>query len=233
MKKYLFLLAAICMVAVANAQLVTTSSYTVKKEKSKTIWMVRAGLNVANVSCNDKDYADPKSIAGYNVSVEFNRSFATDFYWGSGLVLASGGYKISEFEKGDGYENSYEDKYTVSKLELPLNFGYKFSVTDDFKLDAHVGAYIGYDLFGTNKYSETYNGDTGSGEFKIGDWEDYNRLNYGLQFGIGAWYRNFNFNINFQKGLVNKFDGNFTNEDNGTKLSIKEKNWMFSVGYAF
>ena len=226
MKKLLFLLVAICMVAAANAQLVTTSSYTVKKDKSKILWMIRAGLNAANVSC-DKDFGDPKSIVGYNVSIEFNRPFATNFYWGSGLVFANGGYKDSDStEKGSGYELSYEDKYSVAKLEVPVNFGYKFGLTDDLKLDAHVGAYVGYDLFGTNSYKETYNGDTDSEDIKLGDWEDYNRLNYGLQFGVGVWYRNFNFNINFQKGLANKYDGD-------GDLSVKEKNWMFSVGYAF
>lgn len=209
MRKLIFLAVAAFVCSAVNAQLVTTSEFKSKKSESNTIWMLRAGLTSAGISGDDAEGA--KSIAGYNVSIEFNKSFATNFYWGSGLVFGNKGYKYSE----DGEE----DKTTIAKLELPVNVGYKYAITEDIKLDGHVGAYIGYDLFGKNKY--TYDGD--SEEVDLGDFENYNRLGYGLQFGIGVWYQKFNFNITYQKGLNKLIDD----------TKAYENNWMFSVGYAF
>lgn len=208
MKKLLLLVVLAVAYSTAGAQLVTTSSYTEKKSARKTIWMLRAGLTSAGLSGEDADGA--KSIAGYNASIEFNRAFATNFYWGSGLVFGNKGFKYSD-----------DEKFTVAKLELPLNFGYKYGLTDDIKLDGHVGAYVGYDLFGTLK--------EGDDSYDLADVEDYNQLGYGLQFGVGVWYKKFNFNITYQKGLAKQQE----NSSGGDNFKAFENNWMFSLGYAF
>lgn len=205
MKKLLFLVAAVLVCATAGAQLVTSSSYKEKKSESKTFWMLRAGMTSVGVSGDDTD--ELTSLAGYNVSFEFNRSFATDFYWGAGLVFGNKGYKVKD----------YDARFTTAKLEVPLNFGYKYALTEEVRLDGHIGAFINYDLFGTSEDKEDdYSVD-------LSDMEDYDRLGYGLQFGVGVWYQKFNFNITYQKGLAKQYD----------EAKIFENNWMFSVGYAF
>lgn len=209
MKKVLFLIVATFICSTISAQLVTASEYKVKKEKSSTIWMLRAGLTMPSASGSDADKAG--SYAGYNVSIEFNKPISSGVYWGSGLVFGNKGYKFSE---GD-----YEDKLATAKLELPVNFGYKYALTDEIQLDGHIGGFINYDLFGKETVSE---GDE-SLEAKIGDMDSYNRLGYGLQFGIGVWYQKLNFNITYQKGLAKMWED----------TKIYESNWMLSIGYAF
>lgn len=205
MKKLLFVLIAAVICSAANAQLVTTSDYKVKKSERRTSWMLRAGLTAAGVSGDGAE--DLGAMTGYNVSFEFNKAFATNFYWGMGLLLGSKGYKYDE----DGYEL----KLAANKLEIPLNFGYKYPLTDKIKLDGHVGAYMNYDLFGTVS--------SGDEEIDLSDLDDYNRYGAGLQFGIGVWYNKLNFNITYQKGLVEMAEDS----------KMYENNWMFSLGYAF
>lgn len=204
MKKFLLLVMAAFICSVMNAQLVTSTSF--KKGKAATTWYVKAGATLANMS-GDGESAD--ALFGYNVGIAFDRTIGSGgMFWGSGLQLATKGFKY-------GYDDE-EIKLNTNKLEIPLNLGYKFGVSDDLAIDARVGGFVNFDLFG--KLTETYEGDEYSEN--IGDLEDYDRLSAGMQFGVGVWYQKLNFNITYQAGLLK------ANE-------MKEKNWMISVGYAF
>jgi len=204
MKKFMFLIVAAFVCSTMNAQLVTSTSF--KKGKAATTWYVKAGATLANMS-SEGESAD--ALFGYNVGLAFDRTIGSGgMFWGSGLQLATKGFKF-------GYDGE-EVKLNVHKLELPLNLGYKLGVSDDLAIDARVGGFVNFDLFG--KMTEEYDGDEES--VNIGDIDDYERLSAGLQFGVGVWYQNLNFNITYQAGLLEAND-------------MKEKNWMISVGYAF
>lgn len=204
MKKFLFLVVAAFVCSAMNAQLVTSTSF--KKGKAATTWYVKAGATLANMS-SEGESAD--ALFGYNVGLAFDRTIGSGgMFWGSGLQLATKGFKF-------GYDGE-EVKLNAHKLELPLNLGYKLGVSDDLAIDARVGGFVNFDLFG--KMTEEYDGDEES--LNIGDIDDYERLSAGLQFGVGVWYQNLNFNITYQAGLL---EANY----------MKEKNWMISVGYAF
>lgn len=204
MKKFLFLVVAAFVCSAMNAQLVTSTSF--KKGKAATTWYVKAGATLANMS-SEGESAD--ALFGYNVGLAFDRTIGSGgMFWGAGLQLATKGFKF-------GYDGE-EVKLNVHKLELPLNLGYKLGVSDDLAIDARVGGFVNFDLFG--KMTEEYDGDEES--LNIGDIDDYERLSAGLQFGVGVWYQNLNFNITYQAGLL---EANY----------MKEKNWMISVGYAF
>ena len=202
MKKFMFLIVAAFVCSTMNAQLVTSTSF--KKGKAATTWYVKAGATLANMS-SEGESAD--ALFGYNVGLAFDRTIGSGgMFWGSGLQLATKGFKF-------GYDGE-EVKLNVHKLELPLNLGYKLGVSDDLAIDARVGGFVNFDLFG--KMTEEYDGDEES--VNIGDIDDYERLSAGLQFGVGVWYQNLNFT--YQAGLLEAND-------------MKEKNWMISVGYAF
>ncbi len=201
MKKVLFFALAAFMTATVSAQVVTSTSF--KKAKSGTVWYIKAGANIANVSVDEGD--DPDAIFGYNVGIAFDRPIGSNgVFWNSGLLLATKGWKYS-------YDGD-EIKLNANKLEIPLTFGYKYKVNDDIAIDARIGGFANYDVFG--KYKE------GDDSCNLGDLEDYDRFSAGIQFGIGVWYQKLNFNITYQNGLVKQ------NES-------KEKNWMISLGYAF
>lgn len=201
MKKVLFFALAAFMTATVSAQVVTSTSF--KKAKSGTVWYIKAGANIANVSVDEGD--GPDAIFGYNVGIAFDRPIGSNgVFWNSGLLLATKGWKYS-------YDGD-EIKLNANKLEIPLTFGYKYKVNDDIAIDARIGGFANYDVFG--KYKE------GDDSCNLGDLEDYDRFSAGIQFGIGVWYQKLNFNITYQNGLVKQ------NES-------KEKNWMISLGYAF
>ena len=204
MKKLMLLVVAAFVCSVMNAQLVTSTSF--KKGKAATTWYVKAGATLANMS-SEGESAD--ALFGYNVGIAFDRSIGSGgLFWGSGLQLATKGFKF-------GYDGE-EMKLNLHKLELPLNLGYKFGISDDLAIDARVGGFVNFDLFGKETIEDEY----GKESYNLSDFEDWDRLSAGLQFGVGVWYQKLNFNITYQAGLLE------ANE-------MKEKNWMFSVGYAF
>lgn len=204
MKKFLFAVAAIFVCSTISAQVVTSTSF--KKAKANTLWYVKAGMNIANMS-GDGESAD--AIMGYNVGIAFDRSIGTSgMFWGMGLQLATKGWKYGE--------EDYEEKLNAHKLEIPLNLGYKYQVNDDLAIDARVGGFANFDVFGKLKYKE----DGEEESVNIGDLDEYDRFSAGIQFGVGVWYQKLNLNITYQNGLVK------ANE-------MKERNWMISLGYAF
>lgn len=214
MKKFMFFLVAAFICSTASAQLVTST--TITKKRTKAVWYLKAGMNIANIS---GDGVDASSIAGYNVGIMFDRPFGNSgAFWGMGLQLATKGFKIEE--EISGAEAS--TKYFANKLEIPLNFGYKFQINDDLAVDARVGGFANYDVFGKVKSTVKYQGNEDTQSISLGDAVDAgDRFGAGIQFGVGVWYQHLNFNITYQKGLVDQFDG------------AKENNWMLSLGYAF
>lgn len=204
MRKLILMVVAALACTTINAQLVTSSSF--KREKSKTVWYAKVGMTLANMSA-DGESAD--NLMGYHVGIAFDHPIGgSGAFWGMGLTLGTKGYKVSE--------GKYEVKMNANKLEIPLNFGYKYTINDDFAVDARIGGFVNYDVFG--KYKESDGNDEDS--YNLGDLEDYDRFSAGIQFGVGVWYQHLNLNITYQNGLVKQNEA-------------KERNWMIGLGYAF
>lgn len=211
MKKYLFLLLAAFVCASSSAQLVTSTTTTKIKGKSKTIWYVKAGANVSSVSA-DTD-GDLSSVFGYHIGIAFDRQIGSGgAFWSMGLQLGTKGWKYT-------YEDDYESKLTANKIEIPLSFGYKYAINDDFTVDGRVGGFVNYDLWGTVKeYDEGY-----EYEYDLDEWNEYedrDNLSAGILVGVGVWYQKLNFNITYECGLVEQD-------------YCKERTWMIGLGYAF
>lgn len=209
MKKLFTLAVAALFCTAAGAQVVSASSYT--KAKSKTVWYVKAGLNFSGMGGEGTD--DFSSITGYNLGIGFDKPIGTSgVFWSSGLSLATKGFKYEY----DDYGYDYEMKLNVNKLEIPLTFGYKYSINDDWAVDARFGGFVNYDLWG--KY--TVKDDDEEYEVKIGDMDDYDKVGAGLLIGIGGWWQSLNLSLTYEFGLLKQ------NE-------MKEHNLMLSVAYAF
>ncbi len=213
MKKFLLLVVAAFVCSTMSAQLVTSTTY--KKKSSETVWYVKAGMNLSKFT---GDNVEADNLVGYNIGIAFDRAIGgSGMFWGMGLQLARKGYKASYEEEN----YSEEVKLKANKLEIPINIGYKYNINDDIAIDARIGGFINYDVWGKAKYEETEYGDSYEESINIGDIEGYDRFGAGIQFGIGVWYQKINFNITYQKGLVDQLEG------------AKESNWMLSLGYAF
>lgn len=205
----------------ASAQMMT--SRTLMKRHSPTTWYVRAGISanmLTGMSSYDKESmwgekTSTGSKAGFEVDFGFNKGIGrSGAYWGMELGVGNrGGNVITEYEDGKSKTsiNAWSLKYS------PITFGYKYSLTDDIKLDAHLGAFALVDM--SRKAKEDDGDDIDADEaFE-------NRFDAGIQVGVGAWYKKFNLDITYQQGFVP-----FVRMPNG---SLKSGQVLIRLGYAF
>ena len=212
MKKALSLFVATLLCSGMSAQIVSSRSVGIKTEQSRpteTVWYLRAGLNIMNLTGDGADGTDSKM--GYNAMVGYQKSLGTaGAYWGMEAGLSSRGYKADEL------------KCMAHNIQLsPFTFGWKFGLTDNFKIDAHLGAFLSYDY--TSKMKED-GGSCSWGDFADENEIDYNHFDAGIGVGAGVWYDRFNLDFTYQHGFVDVFsdlDGN------------KASSFMIRLGIAF
>lgn len=240
MKKVLLVLAGLAMTMAAGAQVVT--SRTMVKAKSQTMWYARVGMSIDNLTGIPSDeYTD--SYGGYSVTEKnsggskvgmdidfgFHRNIGrSGLYWGMELGIGTRGASFKyEFDETytDGERYSESEKTSLSAWNIkysPFTFGYKYGITNDIKLDVHLGAFISYDF--TKKWKDVDGDD-------MFDYFDYQSFDAGMQVGVGVWYKKFNLDLTYQRGFVTAFDG--YNQNTGEDFSAKSSNFMIRLGYAF
>lgn len=213
MKKFLTVVAFILTLSIAaQAQSTIVSSRTVdiSKEKSATQWILRTGLNVAGLSGKDAEGSGSKTA--YDVAISFQKPLS-DFgmFWGMELGLGSRGFSYKDGEEEDNLL-SHNVRFS------PFTFGYAYNFTDQIKADVRLGGFASFDYTGTYKKDSGY-----EGEYNISDFDDYQRFDAGINFGIGVWYNHFNLDFSYQRGFMGMAENTkwYTN------------NFMIRVGYAF
>lgn len=177
--KKIILCAVVAMLALgSNAQIL--SSRTLEKGKSNTEWIVRLGMSINTLT--GEGFKDVGSTVGYDFSLGFNKPIASSAaYWGMDLGLGTIGASM-KYGKETIKALGYNVKFT------PLNFGYKYEI-GDFKVDPHVGAFLGY-AFAHNDNFKGTNSD----------------FDAGIQVGVGGWYKKVNLDVTYQKGFVNQYE---------------------------
>lgn len=264
MKKSFFALIMLIAVIPAFSQIVRSTTFTrTPKEKSETEWFVRAGLSCNNLTGSAmgelkkaiKEELDPdehesaknSARVGYDIIAGFNKNFGkSNAYWGMEFGLGSRGgnyvYKAENDERSrcdKAYVNSYNIKYT------PFTVGYKYPITDDIKIDAHLGIFLSFDFAGTyteDEWRKDYNNDNESWDENdswglTDDYVEGYRFDSGLQLGIGAWYGKFNLNFTWQRGFAPYLGGfpfgNRIYNKSGDQLYFNSSNAIISIAYAF
>ncbi len=205
MKKFLFLAIAVLMATAANAQLMTSRTFFGKERN--TVWFLRAGMSINNVT----NVEETTSAVGYDVNIGFQKPIASSaVYWGMDLGSSTRGF---------GYEANGEDKTAMmyNVRFTPLTFGYKYSVTDNFKIDGHLGAYLSYDF----AQSEDAEDLTISGS-------SLEEFDAGMQVGLGVWFKRFNIDFTYQRGFCAMADLDSDKFD--TPYS---SNFLIRLGIAF
>lgn len=228
------------------------------------------GAGMREAKKNLKDYrkldhvdkADYKARANFDLMFGFNKYFGqSDLYWGMefGIGTRGGAYHTETHRdvhgysdtgrfkldgtvdrKSDTYLNTYGIKY------VPFTLGYKFPITTDFKVDAHLGLFLEFDFAGSyvSKSKETnapgwYDGELADYDESESMWDledaDGNKLitpfDAGLQLGIGFWYKRLNLNFTWQRGFANYMHAGY-NKD-GDELWFQSSNAILSLGIAF
>lgn len=211
MKKIFSLICALCLGAVAQAQIITsTSSNVIREQKvSKTTSYVRLGLNMMNMTGDGAE--DLGSKAGYDFSYGFQKAMGSKGgYWGMEVGLSSRGYS---YEEGD-----YEQSLMAHNIYyVPFQFGWKFNVGHNITIDPHIGAFLSGDYAG--KLKVEYDGE--SEDANISDIEDYQYVDAGLKLGVGVWYKRLNLDLSYQKGFVEVIkDGEITSSNFQIRLGV-------------
>lgn len=224
--KKLIVLALLAVSAVA-AQAQMMKSRTLMKRENPATWYVRAGLSInmlSGLSSDDKEHynlyqgtstsTSTGSKAGFEVDFGFNKPIGkAGAYWGMELGIGNRGGKLTVGEDSN-------DKYSFNTWSLnysPVTFGYKYSLTDDIRLDVHLGAYALVDM------SRKAKDDDGK-ELDADDTFD-NRFDAGLQGGIGVWYKKFNLDVTYRHGFVGFVSMPYD--------ALKSSAVMVRLGYAF
>ncbi|MCC8087790.1 MAG: PorT family protein [Rikenellaceae bacterium] len=176
-----------------------------------TEWFVRTGLNIMNFAGDGGDGLDSK--VGYDATFGFQKPIGIiGAYWGMEFGAGSRGAKYKE--------TNYEENLIAHNIRIsPFTFGWKYGVTEEFKIDAHLGTFFSYDY--TGKMKIEYRGYEYS--YKLKDWDDWNSYDVGINVGFGVWYNRYNLDFTFQRGFIETFDDNksYTN------------NFMIRLGISF
>jgi hypothetical protein len=156
-------------------------------------------------------------------------------YWGMELGLGSRGASASGeyiYDDGEEFEKVKEHIATWNAKFSPFTIGYKYALNETIKLDAHLGGFVSYDFAGSGKADWTTSKEdpeTDKCDFsEIKDDYYFECFDAGVQFGVGVWYKNFNFDITYQRGFINASEAN---ELDGN--SVYSSNLMLRVGMAF
>lgn len=198
---------------------------------------LRAGVNFNNIGKDAKDepILKAENKTGFHIGAVYNIDLIGSFSIEPGLYFSQKGFTLDgeELVVGDPNQSLFDlSSYSLkgdanmNYLEVPVNVKYKLLDLSILGLDAHIGPFVAYGLGGKLK------GENG-GDFKLFDKDegDYNRLDFGLQMGVGAVLINKIYaGVNYDMSLTK------INEAEGIKKdNLKEKNhvWMISVGLNF
>ncbi len=216
MKKiFLSIAIALTLGSMANAQstIVGSTGVNVVKTESSTPkqWILRAGANFAGLSGDDAEGLDKK--IGYDVAISFQKPLS-DFgmFWGMELGLGTRGFS---FDEGD-----YGWDHLANNVRFsPFTFGYAYQINETMKVDAHLGAWVSYDLWGGGELKEDGEGY----DYDLGDMEGYDELDAGLTFGVGFWYGRYNIDFSWQRGFMEPLED----------VKVNTNNLMLRLGVAF
>lgn len=234
MKKSILIIAVAFLTTIsASSQIVT--SRTLVKSKTETMWYARAGVSINTLALSPSDFSDKFSVgskAAFALDLGFQRNIGkSGVYWGMELGLSSRGasFGISD-EYKDEYDkdelDSYKASYSAWGLKFsPFTIGYKYSITDDIKIDGHLGGFVSYD------FSKKFKGDNVDDDI----FDDYQNFDAGLQVGIGVWWKKFNLDFMYQRGFI---DNNIQYYRSFNNLlcdvdSSCSSNFAIRLGYSF
>ncbi len=254
--KKLIVIALVALVgsSIANAKVVRSRTVG-EKAKAPMEWIFRIGASINNAAgegvSKAKEYENSYdgdgsysvgSRVGMDLSIAFNKPLGSSgAYWGMEFGLGTRGASASSqyTEKRGSYEESESSKQHISTWNAkysPFTIGYKYALNSDIKLDGHIGAFVSCDFAGSGvaKWTEKEDGEVvNSYEDKYdlcdGLLGDFQRLDAGMQIGVGVWYKKFNFDITYQRGFINACPYRYYYDE----YSVYSSNLMLRVGYSF
>ncbi len=178
-------------------------------------WGPTLGMNLANVHFSDQNSSD--CYVGFNLGVKGELTFtdaqSDGFYADARLLYTLKGGSWVGFHQNLGY------------LELPLNVGYRYAVSNDVRLFGGVGPYFALGVIGNNVQK---NGDTKIKTDLFG--VSYKRFDFGLNYNVGVeLYDKWQVFLGFEHGLINSLKS----ELNGDNFKMHPMNFYIGGAMMF
>ena len=176
MKKTLITICTCVLALSAQAQILKLPDGFIS---GKTVWMLRFGGSINNVTGDLDDYrqswedgkpnkkwncsGDFNSAMGGNISLGFNKSFGSGpIYWGMEIGVGMRGYKTEvnyAYGSSSTISGGYDSHTMKESGELnayhaqfsPISIGYRYVINESMAVDIHVGGFASYDFAGELK----------------------------------------------------------------------------------
>lgn len=163
----------------------------------------------AGVSFNTYTGSDVKNAdmqIGFNGGVTGRYYIVNNFFAEASLMFTTKGYKSKKKNGG---------KMTTNNIDVPINFGYRFMLSDDMSLRIKAGPYITYAIGGEQKVEKV--------KTKLKDIKPFNTFNVGIDAGVAFDFHHIVLSGTYQQGLATLYQ----------KQKIYEQNIFVSLGYRF
>lgn len=161
-------------------------------------WNAKAGLGVAHCW---GDANDMSSVFVGKIGAGIEKPFTSNWSFMPSLELALKGASEGEITAHFLY------------AQIPVLAAYRLNLNDDWNMTLKVGPYVGVGLYGSVSGAD-------------GDAFDYfNRVDFGLDFGLDFEYHRFVFGVEYELGFLNLASNDYA--------SIKNAAFYATVGYKF
>lgn len=210
----------------------------INAQKSSAI--LRAGLNLANVSINKDGTTDEaNSLTTFQVGILGDLPVTSFLYVQPGILFTGKGSKTQVGQPSDAnYSRSEVNPYYI---EIPVNVVLKAPINKESKFFAGAGPYVAMGVAGKRKLDykiagvsfkrtdniEFSNDDpTTAGEEGAG-FGILKRFDYGLNGTVGIEGKSVNISVNYGLGLAKLQSGTTNGEDNNNKHRVLS----FTIGF--
>lgn len=116
-----------------------------------------------------------------------------------------------------------DESYDFSYLEVDLEYHYKIVKNDKFSTSILAGPYLGYGLKGVVRFEGN------SEEIELTKDNGFNRLDFGMNLGLGLNYGHLEFQLIYGFGVGNLA----ANPEGFDEFRITNRNFTFALGYFF
>ena len=140
------------------------------------------------------------------------------------LLFSQKGGKMKESFGGETYQFITRLNY----LQIPIHAVGSYQINDDFKVTALLGPALGFALTGSY-ISKGGGSSTEKEKIKFGNSlnDDLRAFDFGLNFGVGAEWKNIFFRLQYEIGLSNLV------KSEGGGYSVRNSCFSISAGYFF
>ncbi|MDR1724947.1 MAG: PorT family protein [Bacteroidales bacterium] len=166
--------------------IVATSVFSQRKNRAPFVrFGVRAGFNMSDLTSADgldvwnglgiyddnlsyKGLADTKPFKlGFNAGLTAQIRINEQWSWQPSLLLTTKGYQVEAKYIDNVKEYMLKINVSAYYAQLPVDFVYKYNLSNSFSFVAQAGAFVGFGAFGTTYFEDNYGQDTLPKQFHI------------------------------------------------------------------